>query len=605
LGLLELSIGKLKDRRGAISLLTVAMVLMLALPVPQGLSNQTGKAVAGVPIIIAQSSPSFITNYTIPGISNPEPDAIVAGPNHALWFTEYGNGSIGEFNSTSRVFANYTIPERGTIPVTLTFDGPGEIWFTDQNPSSPSIWLFNITGTKTFQQFATNVKNSGPVFVLADPSTRNIWFTDTTGDYLGEINHASHQMTKFPAPTAYSGPVELAFQNGTSYIWLSEISGKIARFDETTLTFQEYDPTVPLSYPVGIVLDKNNNVWVSEHGGSGIVQFASSNSTWRKYPTSQATAPPGSGPATLAIDSQGRLWFAEHYAGKIGRLDPSTGLMEEYTIPFTGAYSLLNSFDSSGNFWFAMAYANSIGMIPGNSTTAISIRPTAVPSSSVVSGSSFVSQFNITNNLPTQVSLDLGVTSFFTTNYYTTSSEISISRTRLTLNSGGSAIISATVTPDFSLSSGIYTAGIVASYGSVASVGTFFLQVATSPWYTLVTFLPEIMIVAAVVLAVVFFLFRRRRKQAFSGASKPPPKLSLLFSLILLFLFLIQETGESWAKCPGLPPPPVNPNGTAVDYYGIALDVGSLVFFGIVAYLLIRSRFRGNGQPQDHGTTSH
>jgi len=545
--------------------------------------------VTSAPVIVAQSSPSLITNYTIPGNSNSEPDAIVAGPNHTLWFTEYGNGSIGEFNSTSRVFMSHSIPKTGAIPVTLTFDGPGEIWFTDQNPSLPSVWLFNITG-QTFHQFPTNVKNSGPVFVLADPSTRNIWFTDTTGDYLGEIDHSTLQMTKFTAPTTYSGPVELAFQNSTHYIWLSEISGKIARFDTTTNTFQEYNPTVPLSYPVGIVLDKNNNVWVSEHGASGIVEFTPSNSTWRKYPTSQASSSPGTGPATLAIDSQGRLWFAEHYAGKIGRLDPSTGLMEEYTIPFAGAYSLLNSLDQAGNFWFAMAYAGSIGMIPGNATTAISIRPMIAPSSPIVSGSSFDSQFNVTNNLSTQVTLSLGVTSFFTTNYYTTSSEVSISKTSITLNPGASATISATVTPDLSLSTGIFTAGIVASYGNVASIGTFFLQVNASPWYALATFVPEILIVAGAVLVAVFFLLRKKREPASSRTSTSSPKLSLALSAALVFLFLIQSTSQGWAKCPGLPPPPGGSSG--IDYYGVALDVGSVVFFGVVAYLLIRSRLR-------------
>lgn len=539
--------------------------------------------------MITQGPPYLINNYTIPGILNSEPDAIVAGPNHTLWFTEYGNGSIGEFNSSSKAFVNYPI-EKGAIPVTLTFDGSGEIWFTDQNPSSPSIWLMNTTGTPTFQPYPTNVKNSSPVFVLSDPSTRNVWFTDTTGDYLGEMNHATHQMTKFAAPTSYSGPVELAFQNGTSYIWLSEISGKIARFDIATATFQEYNPTVPLSYPVGIVLDKNNNVWVSEHGASSIVEFTPSTSTWRKYPTSQATGPPGSGPATLAIDGQGRLWFAEHYSGRIGRLDPGSGLMEEYMIPFAGAYSLLNSFDSSGNFWFAMAYANSIGMIPSNATTSISIRPVTVSSSPVVAGTSTDSQFNITNTLATQITLDLAVTSFFTTNYYTTSQEVSLSKTSLTLGPGQSTIVNATVTPDSSLSSGVYTAGIVASYGTVASIRTVFLQVTTNPWYTLVSFLPEILIVAAVALVAVFLLFRRKRKLAMVGNSTASPKLSLALSAILVALFLIQRTGEGWAKCPGLPPPPGGPSG--VDYYGVALDVGSVVFFGIVAYLLIRSKLR-------------
>ena len=552
-----------------------------------------------------QPPASFISNYSIP-IKGAEPDAIVPGPNHTLWFTEYGNGSIGnigEFNSTSKAFANYTIPERGALPATLAFDGPGEIWFTDQNPSSPSIWLLNFTGTRTFLRFLTNATNSSPVFVQADPTTKNIWFTDTTGDYVGMIDHSTLRMTKYPASTAQSGPVELAFQNGTQYVWLSEIYGRVARLDTTTGAYIEYDPTVPLSYPVGIVVDKQNNVWVSEHGASSIVEFTPSTSTWRKYPTSQAAASPGSGPATLAIDGQGRLWFAEHYSGRIGRLDPNTGLMEEYTIPFAGAYSLLNSLDSDGNFWFAMAYADSIGMIPGNATTSISIRPITIPSSPVTAGASTGSQFNVTNNLASQITLSLGTTGFFTTNFYTTSQEVSLSETSLTLAPGQSAIITATVTPDFSLSSGGYTAGIVASYGTVAAISTFFLQVTSSPWYTLVTLLPWIVLVPAIVLVGSFLLLRRRKSRTPLASTAATPKISIISSILVVLLFLVQETRESWAKCPGLPPPPVNPNG-GVDYYGIALDLGSIAFFGIVAYLLIRSRFRTNAPSQEGAATS-
>jgi len=532
----------------------------------------------------------MIANYTVP-TSNSVPNAIVVGLNHKLWFTEYGAGKIGEFDELIKNFTEYSIPEAAATPATLTFYGQDQVWFTDQNPSFPSVWMFNTT-SHGFRRLLTNATNSSPVFVLADQMTGSIWFTDTTAAYLGEINTATLQVSKFTAPAAFSGPVEIAQQNASSFLWVTEISGKIARFDKISKTFQEYTPSVPLSYPVGIVVDKEGGVWVSEHGGSSIAEYVPSNSTWKKYPTSQGVAPPGTGPATLAIDSLGRLWFAEHYANEIGRLDSTTGGMEEFRILVPGAYSLLNSLDPSGNFWFAEADGNSIGMIAKNATSFISIRPVSTPSSPVSSGQTITSRFLVANNLASQITLNLNVTSFFTTNYYTTRSEISLSNYSLILDRGQNKTVIATVTPDFSLSSGIYTAGLVASYNNVSAMGSFFLKVNTSPWYQLETILPEILITAAFSLAVSFLLIRGRRKTNRPGSPTPTPKLSPALALLVLVFLLVQQIGESWAKCPGLPPPPVNPNGPTIDYYGIALDLGSIAFFGLVAYILIRDRLR-------------
>lgn len=552
------------------------------------------------PFLMQQYPPSTIANYTLP-TPNGVPDAIVAGLNHKLWFTEYRAGKIGEFDSVIKNFTEFSIPNGpGATPATLAFYGPDEVWFTDQNPSSPSIWSFNTT-SHTFHRFLTNATNSSPVFVLADQATGSIWFTDTTPAYLGEINTATLQMSKFNAPATFSGPVEIAKQNGTSFLWVTEISGKIARFDTLSKTFQESTPSVPLGYPVGIVVDQQGRVWVSEHGGSSVAEYIPSNSTWRKYPTSQGTHTPGTGPATLAIDSLGRLWFAEHYANKIGRLDPSTGGMEEFNIPVPGAYSLLNSLDQSGNFWFAEADGNSIGMIPMNATSSITIRPVSTPTSPVGAGQTISAQFLVANNLSTQVTLNLNVTSFFTTNYYTTRSEMSLSTYSLTLGPGQSKTITATVSPDLSLTSGTYTAGLVAGYDNVSAIGSIFLQVDASPWYQLAAILPEILIGAAAILAVSLFLVNRRKAARQSITSKPVPKLSLAISVLILFFSIIQQTAEGWAKCPGLPPPPVNPSGQTIDYYGIALDLASIAFFGVVAYILIRNRLR-QGKTID-GTT--
>ena len=581
---------KLGGRLAVVSLL-IALSMIPAIVIayrPDG--NVSAISNVPFPIFLQQYPPFSISNYTVP-TPNSVPDAIVAGVNHKLWFTEYGAGKIGEFDELIKNFTEYSILEAAATPATLTFYGQDQVWFTDQNPSFPSVWMFNTT-SHGFRRLLTNATNSSPVFVLADQMTGSIWFTDTTAAYLGEINTATLQVSKFTAPAAFSGPVEIAQQNASSFLWVTEISGKIARFDKISKTFQEYTPSVPLSYPVGIVVDKQGGVWVSEHGGSSIAEYVPSNSTWKKYPTSRGVAPPGTGPATLAIDSLGRLWFAEHYANEIGRLDSTTGGMEEFRILVPGAYSLLNSLDPSGNFWFAEADGNSIGMIAKNATSFISIRPVSTPSSPVSSGQTITSRFLVANNLASQITLNLNVTSFFTTNYYTTRSEISLSNYSLILDPGQNKTVIATVTPDFSLSSGIYTAGLVASYNNVSAMGSFFLKVNTSPWYQLETILPEILIATAVALTISFLLIRRRRKTNRPGSPTPTPKLSPALALLVLVFLLVQQIGESWAKCPGLPPPPVNPNGPTIDYYGIALDLGSIAFFGLVAYILIRNRLR-------------
>jgi streptogramin lyase len=586
---------------GAICLISLAMLLLLPFITIEPVRTTSIVNTGSAPLIVQSDPPALIRNYSIPTL-NSVPNAIIPGAdNHTFWFTEFGAGKIGKFDSTTMAFNEYAVNEPSggpASPATLAIDGQGLVWFSDEDSNSPSIWVLNSTSPQgTLQQFPTGVSPSIPIFVLVDPTTNNVWFTDYSGNYIGEITYPSHTILKYYLPTANSAPVEIARQNGTSYLWITEAAGRIARFDTTSAShsFQEYTPTVPLSYPVGIVVDKNSNVWVSEHGGSSITEFNPSNSTWRKYPTSQASASPGTGVATLAIDHLGRFWFAEHYSNRIGRLDPVTGVMDEFTLPIPGAYSLLDSIDAQGNFWFTEATANEIGTISGNATSPVDVTPVMTPYNSVTSGSSTSAEFLIANpNRTSSVTVSLNVTSSFTTNYYTTKSEVSLSTYTLTLGPGQSQNITALVTPDFSLASGVYTAGVVASQGNVLSIATFFLRVSVSPLYQLETLLPEILIAAALALTGAFLFFRRKNRSLRTTLPPANPKTPAT-ALLIVLLVIFQEIGVVWGKCPGLPPPPGGNSG--IDPYGIALDAGAIAFFAVVAYFLIRSRMRGRNSP--------
>src|SRR5436853_4152579 len=148
--------------------------------------------------------------------------------------------------------------------------------------------MFN-PNTIVFRRFSTNTANSFPLFIFID-QTGNVWFTEVTGNRIGEILYPGNVMVEYLLPTPDSGPAEVAYQNGTSLLWITEsYANRIARFNMTDHTFQEFTPSQPVNSPVGVVLDRAGNVWLAQHGGSSVDVFFPSNSTLRKYSTSPPT----------------------------------------------------------------------------------------------------------------------------------------------------------------------------------------------------------------------------------------------------------------------------------------------------------------------------
>ena len=543
------------------------------------------------------SSDSSIAEFPIPYM-NPGPNAIVSAPNHIFWFVEYNTGEIGEFNETAKAFNQIPIPETGgAIPASLALDGLGRIWFTDQNKNNPSVWVLDASASPVaFHQYLTNTPNSTPVFVIVDNGNNDVWFTDTTANNIGKIDHLTGQMTKFTLPTSNSGPAELAFQNGTSYLWVTEsFANKVARFDTASSSFQEFTPSISLVSPVGIAVDKNGNVWVSEHGASSIAELIPSNSTFRKYPTAQPSTYKTTAPATISIDKQGRFWFVEHFGNKVGRLDPATGIMDEFAIPTSGlAYSLRNALDPRGNFWFTEYTANQLGMIPSNATSPVVASSMLAPLA-VNAGQTVTSQISLSVTTVSSVTVNLNVTSTFTTYGQTSASEVVLSNYTLALDPNQAKTVTLMITPDGNLPSGLYTAGIVATVGKTSSIGVVFLQVhgTFSTLNLLQTYLPAIVIAAASILVLTSILIRRGKARSAPLDSNPKVPLGTIIVIgTILIVLAVQAIPPSTAKCIGLPPPPSDQQPAGPDYIGLGLDIGSLAFFVAVLYLILKNRHK-------------
>ena len=74
----------------------------------------------------------------------------------------------------------------------------------------------------------------------------------------------------------------------------------------------------------------------------------------------------GSRPHDPLATDDGSIWWAGQFANRLGRLDPSTGAMQEFPLETanSGPHGLID--DADGNIWFTAAYQGYIGKLDPN-----------------------------------------------------------------------------------------------------------------------------------------------------------------------------------------------------------------------------------------------
>ena len=85
----------------------------------------------------------------------------------------------------------------------------------------------------------------------------------------------------------------------------------------------------PRARPYGIELDSNNTPWVVEFGTNKIASINKEGMTLTEHelPSSDAR------PRRIAITSDDMIWYVDYARGYLGRLDPSTGQVQEWANP--------------------------------------------------------------------------------------------------------------------------------------------------------------------------------------------------------------------------------------------------------------------------------
>jgi virginiamycin B lyase len=144
-----------------------------------------------------------------------------------------------------------------------------------------------------------------------------------------------------------------------------------------------------LNSPVGIVLDKTGNPWITDHATSlffmlnatdgKITEYTTSPFSSRIAPGATSTVNAYTLPYWIRTDSNNTFWFNEHIGNKIGKFDPTNKVLIEYWIPTQNplwgmcqpptksacgiANALQFSIGKNNQLWFSEWTENKLGML--------------------------------------------------------------------------------------------------------------------------------------------------------------------------------------------------------------------------------------------------
>jgi hypothetical protein len=234
----------------------------------------------------------FINNGTskrIIDLPNVTVSSLIVDSHGRVWFTE--NSTLAYYDS-QRLTVNKTLIFPNQSLWYLALDHQERIWMTVLGPNgASSVVMFDPTDglNRTYLVPTSNAFIQG-ITIAPDNA---VWFAEAGSMKLGRLACDSCNISEFSAPSSLN------------LLSLTQVA-----------------------------VDNSGNVWFTDHAGDN--QFGTFDphaNTWKTFPIGYCPDACVSGlPNAIFVDTYNKIWFSEHIAGRVGRYDPSTGVLTEYIV---------------------------------------------------------------------------------------------------------------------------------------------------------------------------------------------------------------------------------------------------------------------------------
>ncbi|MHB8473389.1 MAG: Vgb family protein [Gammaproteobacteria bacterium] len=219
--------------------------------------------------IVHLTASGQLTTYPIPS-PNSMPMGVTGDSQGNIWFSEQFNGKIGVIRPSGHI-DEFDIPTPLSMPTGLTVDQYDNVWFAESGMGKIGV----LRKTGGFNEY--NLPMGGhPMGINYCPTQKTqgvVWFTETIGNSIGSITQDG-KITQYRLPTPLSTPM-MVMEDMVGNVWATEMDkNQIARLRANRTTITEYAIPTRLSAPMGLGVDPNNgSVWFGETRGNNLGQL--------------------------------------------------------------------------------------------------------------------------------------------------------------------------------------------------------------------------------------------------------------------------------------------------------------------------------------------
>ncbi len=217
------------------------------------------------------------------------------------------------------IFEEWIVPTLGQRSRDPVEAPDGSIWWTGMWASLVGR-LDPITGEMKEYPLPPEAR---PHSIIADEDGF-IWYTGNSNGTIGRLDPETGDITEYP--TQAGDPHTMTWHPNGKLYFTSQRSAMLGRLDPATGELDEID-TEPRPY--GIVAAPDEAIWVAYNGTNMLGRLDAESMEVRYYPLPDERTRV----RRLGVSSGGMIWYVNSSMGRIGRLDPATGEVEEWDSP--------------------------------------------------------------------------------------------------------------------------------------------------------------------------------------------------------------------------------------------------------------------------------
>lgn len=275
-----------------------------------------------------------------------------------IWYTGQTANVLGRLNPRTGDFKEFPLATPHSGPSGAAEDKHGNIWFTG-NGSGIIGKLDPRTGAVTEYTMPDETVRD-PLCLQFDGSGM-IWFTAQQANVIGRLNPANGEIKLIPSQTANARPYGLIVTSKGTPVVVQSGTNKIATVEPATLSVKEYELPDAEARPRRLALEGDTIVWYTDFARGMLGRLDLTSGKVQEYPSPSG---PKSQPYAIAF-AKGAVWYTESgpKPNTVVRFDPRSHKFQSWAIP--GGGDIVRNMDvmPDGNPVMASSLVNQVGLI--------------------------------------------------------------------------------------------------------------------------------------------------------------------------------------------------------------------------------------------------